>query len=102
MARVNLGRVIGRSAYEEAVRLGYKGSELQWLNSLNGKDAYTIACELGYKGSIEEWLKSIEGESAYAQAVKGGFTDSEEEFNIQLASIGNLNEILDLLNGEVV
>ena len=36
MARVNLGRVVGRSAYEEAVRQGYVGNEQEWLASLHG------------------------------------------------------------------
>ena len=39
MARVNLGRVVGRSAYEEAVRLGYQGDEEKWLKSLEGDSA---------------------------------------------------------------
>ena len=27
----------------------------------NGKSAYDIAVELGYKGSLEEWLDSLKG-----------------------------------------
>lgn len=80
MAKVNLGRVVGRSAYEEAVRLGYEGSEADWLQSLNGTD----------------------GKTAYESAQSAGFEGSEEEFNAQLASIGNINSVLDAINGEVV
>ena len=35
---VNLGRVVGYSAYEIAVQNGYEGTEEQWLNSLKGAD----------------------------------------------------------------
>ena len=31
----------GKSAYELAVENGFKGSEKEWLDSLNGKDGYT-------------------------------------------------------------
>lgn len=77
MARVNLGRVVGRSAYEEAVRQGYIGTEQEWLESLNGK-------------------------TAYQGALDGGFVGTEQEFNTSMASIGNLNNLLDDINGEVV
>lgn len=77
MARVNLGRVVGRSAYEEAVRQGYIGTEQEWLASLNGK-------------------------TAYQGALDGGFVGTEQEFNTSMASIGNVNAVLDSINGEVV
>lgn len=77
MARMNLGRVVGRSAYEDAVRLGYVGTEEEWLASLNGK-------------------------TAYQGALDGGFIGTEQQFNTSMASIGNINEVLDSINGEVV
>lgn len=36
MAKTNLGRVVGLSAYEVAVKNGYIGSEAEWLASLRG------------------------------------------------------------------
>ena len=36
MAKTNLGRVVGLSAYEVAVKNGYIGSEAEWLASLKG------------------------------------------------------------------
>jgi hypothetical protein len=30
----------------------------------------------------------------------GGFTGTEEEFNMSLASIGNINAVLDFINGD--
>ena len=38
MAKVNLGRVVGYSAYELALQNGYVGTEEEWLASLHGKD----------------------------------------------------------------
>lgn len=40
------------------------------------------------------------GESAYEAALKGGFTGTEKEFYKAVSSIGNLNSILDIINGE--
>ena len=38
MAQVNLGRVVGYSAYEIAVQEGFVGTEEEWLASLKGAD----------------------------------------------------------------
>ena len=102
MAKVNLGRVVGRSAYEEAKRLGYIGTEDEWLASLKGENAYQLAKLNGYEGTEEEWLDSLNGKTAYESAISGGFKGTEEDFNISIASLGNLNDILDAINGEVV
>ena len=40
MAQVNLGRVVGYSAYEIAVQEGFVGTEQEWLNSLKGADGH--------------------------------------------------------------
>ena len=45
----------GLSAYQSAVKLGYKGTEEEWIESLHGKDAYTTAVENGYRGTEEEY-----------------------------------------------
>lgn len=102
MARINLGRVVGRSAYEEAVRLGYEGTEAQWLETLKGENAYQIAVDHGYVGTETQWLESLNGKTAYESAVDGGFSGTESEFNEQIASIGYLDQVLDQINGEVV
>ena len=100
MAKMNLGRVVGRSAYEEAVRLGYEGSEEAWLKSLEGDSAYQLAVSQGYRGDLESWLESQKGKSAYKGALEAGFSGTEEEFNKSLASIGNINDVLDYINGD--
>ena len=49
------------TAYELAVRLGFTGTEQEWLNSLSG---YAIAVENGFTGTQEEWLLSLVGPPA--------------------------------------
>lgn len=102
MARINLGRVVGFSAYEEAVRKGFKGNEQQWLDSLKGDTAYELAVKHGYEGTEESWVNSLKGKSAYEAALDGGFQGTENEFNNLYASITSLNDVLDYINGEVV
>jgi len=43
MAQVNLGRVVGYSAYEIAVQEGFEGTEAEWLASLQGAQGQTGA-----------------------------------------------------------
>lgn len=100
MAKMNLGRVVGRSAYEEAVRLGYEGTEDEWIKSLEGDSAYQLAVSKGYTGDLDSWLTSLKGKPAYQNALDGGFVGTEEDFNKSLASIGNINEVLDFINGD--
>ena len=50
----------GLSAYELAVKNGYKGTVQEWLESLSGKSAYEIAVENGYEGTEDQWLEAIE------------------------------------------
>ncbi len=49
------------SAYDVAVKNGYKGTETEWLNSLVGASAYEIAVRNGFKGSEAQWLNSLQG-----------------------------------------
>lgn len=52
----------GASVYETAQKLGFKGTEREYLESLKGKSVYTIAVENGYKGSESEYIASLKGE----------------------------------------
>ena len=70
------------------------------IEGKDGKSAYQIAVEHGYKGTEEEWIKSIEtGHKTYYERAKEIMPDvllangieSEEEFYRQV-----LNEIRDL------
>lgn len=60
-----------------------------------GKSAYELACEQGFKGTEKEWIESLQGQngakgdSAYKAAITGGFYGSEAEFNAALANISN-------------
>lgn len=51
----------GASAYDIAVKNGFRGSEQAWLNSLVGESAYEIAVEHGFNGSEAAWLESLKG-----------------------------------------
>lgn len=51
----------GESAYDIAVRNGFKGTEKAWLNSLVGASAYDIAVQNGFTGSETAWLNSLRG-----------------------------------------
>lgn len=44
-------------------------------------------------------LKGGAGKTAYQSAKDGGFTGSEQEFNASMASIGNINNVLDGIIG---
>lgn len=46
-------------AYEAALKLGFKGTEAEWIESLNGLTAYEVALRNGFKGTEEEWLESL-------------------------------------------
>ena len=89
----------GLSAYQEAVNNGFKGSEAQWLDSLQskvqGKSAYELAKEAKLPNTTteEEWLDSLKstvpgpkgdpglaGKSAYQVAVDGGFKGTETDW----------------------
>lgn len=75
-------KIHGYSAYELAVKKGFKGSLEEWLYSLN---AYSIAVKNGFKGTEEEWLIHL---SAYGVAVKNGFKGTEEEWLTYLSAYG--------------
>lgn len=57
----------GMSAYDIAVKNGFKGTETEWLKSLKGKDsgksAYEVAVDNGYVGTETEWLESLKGQN---------------------------------------
>ncbi len=58
----------GKSAYKIAVANGFKGSELDWLASLegdkgkDGKSAFQLVQDTGYTGKLVNWLASLKGE----------------------------------------
>ncbi len=59
----------GESAYDIAVRNGFSGTEVEWLESLKGatgsdgkgESAYDIAVRNGFSGTEPEWLDSLKG-----------------------------------------
>ena len=69
------------SAYELAVKSGYKGNMSEWLESLKGKSAYETAKEAGFSGSEKE----------YNEAVKNM---AENKVNIKTASFDDKGQLL--------
>jgi len=57
-----------------------------------------------YIGCIDTGVSAAgqDGISAYESAVTGGFTGTLVEFYASLSSIGNINEILNDINGEIL
>lgn len=60
----------GLSAYEVAIQNGFRGTAVEWLNSLigargptglTGASAYQDAVEKGFVGTLEDWLESLIG-----------------------------------------
>ena len=107
MAEIDLGRVVGRSAYECAVAQGFKGTEQEWIESLKGQDAeeYQIltsssevqenveAGKLVDALVMKEVFQSVsEGKAAIASAItdKGVQTGAEDSFAVMAQNIGNI------------
>lgn len=96
----------GESAYQTAVRLGFEGSEEEWLASLKGEpgeSAYMSAVAQGFVGTVDDWLASLKGEpgdagangkSAYEYAQEGGYNGTEDEFAKVLGHPINVDEEL--------
>ena len=75
----------GKSAYEVAVKNGFKGTEAEWLETLKGKSAYEIAVTNGFKGTEEEWLAFLENREAIANAIAGENNRKDNE-NIRISN----------------
>ena len=99
----------GESAYQTAVKLGFEGSEEEWIASLKGADgesAYQAAVANGFVGTVDDWLASLKGadgdpgapgengKSAYDYAVEGGYDGTEEAFAQVLGNPINVDEEL--------
>lgn len=56
MAKINLGRVVGYSAYEVALQNGFVGTEAEWVASLHGKDG-----TVGFEELTPEQIEMLKG-----------------------------------------
>lgn len=63
---INPDKFAGKSAYDLAVKYGYKGTEEEWTKSLPGKSAYDYAVELGFNGTLEEYKAACEAQRILA------------------------------------
>lgn len=87
----------GENSYELAVRYGFVGNEIEYLNSLKGKDgidgvngkdgingvnglsAYELAVNNGFTGTLNEWLESLKGADGQGSSVSTvNFTQVEQ------------------------
>ena len=110
----------GASAYEIAVKNGFVGTEVEWLESLkgekgetgangiNGEDgvdgasAYQIALNNGFIGTEEEWLASLKGDTGEQgiQGKTGSSGASAYEIAMSNGFEGTETEWLASLKGE--
>lgn len=96
----------GLSAYQVAVKNGFNGNELQWLESLkgiqglDGISAYQVAVRGGFIGSEAQWLhslngaiglKGVDGLSAYQIAVKNGYVGTESQWLTSINGVSGLS-----------
>lgn len=81
----NLGRVVGQSAYEIAVKNGFSGTEAQWLESLRG--------EQGIKGDKGE--KGDKGDTGESQPPTQAQVDSAVSDYLAEHPVEGLTEIED-------
>ena len=75
---------------------------ISWTNDkgLDNPDPVNIMGPKGEKGDPGE--PGQDGKSAYEIALEQGYTGTEAEFNSALATLGDLNSLLDAINGEKV
>lgn len=113
MAQIDLGKVVGRSAYELAVENGFEGTEQEWLASLHGEkgdpgqDAenyQVLATKEEVQGNVEsgklvdalvikEVFQSVsDGKGAIASAItdKGVQTGADASFAVMAENIGQI------------
>lgn len=107
----------GENSYELAVRYGFVGNEIEYLNSLKGKDgvngvngingadgqnglsAYELAVNSGFTGTLNQWLESLKG--ADGQDAESAIFDFDTLDTIQKEKISsylfNLTQFTQLL-----
>ena len=90
-------RFAGKSAYDLAVKYGFKGSEEEWIKSVPGKSAYDYAVELGYEGTEEEYKAACEAQRilSIVQTVKSEASGGE---NVWTATFGDGREASFVVN----
>ena len=84
----------------------FSANNISYNDTISGLGANNVQ---GALEKLDEKIDNIpsgengkDGKSAYQYAQDSGYTGTEEEFSILLASIGDINTLLDIINGEVV
>lgn len=87
----------GASAYDIAVRNGFVGTELEWLESLKiGSSAYQVAVNNGFIGTEADWLASLNGTNGLSGA-NGKDTLNIEDIFTAAKTNGYQGNFLDFL-----
>lgn len=96
MAEINLGRVVGYSAYEIAVQQGFNGTEEEWIASLKGEPGQNGSNGLNAINPFKGWWPDLEtlkaahtatqGDSAYVKDVSPATTWSIYIYSASAAS----------------
>ena len=101
MARIDLGKVTGLSAYEIAKKNGFEGTEQEWLDSLNGSnyDDTELRNLINEKSDVnhshENYVEKVEGK----ELSSNDFTDEEKNKLSQLNNYDDTeikNQITDI------
>ena len=69
MASINLGRVVGDSAYEVAVSQGYTGTESEWLASLQGQEGFSPIATVARTASDDGAIITITDNTGTTSAI---------------------------------
>ena len=67
----------------------------------NGASAYAVAVANGFEGTVEEWLLSLEGPPGVPDLSSYLTKTEASETYATLAQIGDIDNILDILNGDL-
>ena len=92
----------GASAYDIAVKNGFKGTEQQWLDSLKGADGKDG--ENGEDGADGKdfSLTDASFEALYAAAVSQGYTGTAEEYKSEVLGISNADDLVRTVNSSAL
>ncbi len=78
--KINIGRVVGDSAYEIAVSNGFEGTETEWLESLKGQSILSISKE------DTDLRETTNAPSEFDYASVGVWNEGDSSFNLTCIS----------------
>ncbi len=109
----------GENSYQLAVRYGFVGNEIEYLNSLKGKDgvngvdgikgadgenglsAYELAVNNGFEGTQSEWLESLKGSGAGEGGANLSLPIEIQDVNELGSNLAQIFQTLGTLQGAI-